>query len=323
MNAEENRDRPLVAIAEPIDPVCLDWLCQRCDCCGIESIENADALIVRTSTVVDRALLESASNLKVIGRAGVGVDHIDLESCAARGIVVVHTPDANTDAVVEFVFAEVLSALRSRPEVSAPLDSAAWELVRERVVAPRQLRGLTLGVLGFGRIGSRVGAVGQAFGMEVVYHDLLEIPHEQRAGAQPVGLESLLSAADVLSIHVDGRASNRGLIGTAELSLCKAEAVVLNTSRGFVVDVEALAAFLRENPRARAICDVHEPEPIGSENPLLGLGNARLTPHVASATAEAKRAMSWVVRDVWRVLSGEPPVHVAKTAPDARSLPAE
>jgi phosphoglycerate dehydrogenase-like enzyme len=322
VNASERRDRPLVAIAEPIEPVCLEWLERRCRCRGLESIQSAAALIVRTATRVDRALLASAHALRVVGRAGVGLDHIDLGACAERGIVVVHTPDANTDAVVEYVFAEMLDAIRRRPVVGAPMSPALWEQARDDAVAPMQLNGAALGVLGFGRIGSRVGAVGRAFGMRVRYHDLREIPTDRRTGAEPVGSEELLGSSEFLTIHVDGRASNRGLIGARELGVLKHDAVLINTSRGLVVDAGALADFLGRHPGARAVCDVHEPEPIGADNPLLGLPNARLTPHIASATSQAKLAMSWVVRDVWRALSGETPEHQAPIV-ESRSLPAQ
>jgi len=310
VNADPRRDRPLVAIAEPIDPVCLDWLSVHCQCLGLDSIRNADALIVRTSTRVDRALLDAAPNLKVVGRAGVGVDHIDLAACAQRGIPVVHTPDANTDAVVEYVFAEIFDALRPRPAVGAAMTSAEWERVRAGAVAPAQLRGLTLGVLGCGRIGSKVGAAGAALGMQVRCCDLRSID----GGVEQVGLQELLESSDVLTVHVDGRASNRGLLGAEAFGRCKPGALLLNTSRGFVVDHRVLAEFLKKHPGARAVCDVHEPEPIGADHPMLGLPNARLTPHIASATADAKRAMSWVVRDVWRVLSGDAPLHAAVEA---------
>lgn len=301
------RGRPLVAIAEPIDPVALDWLMQHCDCAGLESIKDAGALIVRTSTRVDRALLDSAPHLRVIGRAGVGVDHIDLAACAQRGIPVVHTPDANTDAVVEYVFAEIFEALRPRPAVRGAMTSAEWERVRKDAVAPAQLHGSTLGVLGFGRIGSKVGAVGAALGMRVLCCDLRTIG----GGAAQVGFEELLRSSDILTVHVDGRTSNRGLLDAAAFAQCKPAMCFINASRGFVVDHAALASFLQEHPGARAVCDVHEPEPVESDHPMLGLPNAKLTPHIASATADAKRAMSWVVRDVWRVCNGEAPEHVA------------
>jgi len=328
VNPGSGRPRPTVAIAEPIDPVCLDWLSRRCRCAGPgpEAIPEAQGLIVRTATRVDASLLQRAPNLRVVGRAGVGVDHIDLQACADRGVVVVHTPEANTDAVVEYVFAQlfalVLAHRRPIPRIAAPMTPDAWERLRERAISPTQLSGSTLAVLGFGRIGARVGAVGRTLGMDVIYHDLLEIPPGQRAGCRPVTSEDLLAGADILTIHVDGRPENRRLIDADALGRCKPDVLLINTSRGHVVDAQALGAFLRDNPDARAVCDVHDPEPVDESNPLLGLPNATLTPHVGAATEQAKRAMSWVVRDVWRVLSGQEPEHPAPRTTGA-SLPAQ
>ena len=167
---------------------------------------------------------------------------------------------------------------------------------------------LTLGILGFGRIGSAVARVGAALDMRVLYNDLIEVPAPKRSGAEPVSFERLLAESDVLTVHVDYRPENRHLLNAAAFARLKPGVLFLNTSRGFVVDPAALAAFLKANPKAQAMLDVHDPsEPIRADYPLLGLPNARLTPHLASGTEKAKRNMSWVVRDVWRVLSGEAP----------------
>jgi D-3-phosphoglycerate dehydrogenase len=171
-------------------------------------------------------------------------------------------------------------------------------------VAPRQLAGATLGVWGLGRIGSRVAAVGVALRMRVIYHDLSEIPVGARNGAEPVSIERLLAESDFLTVHVDGRASNRGLIGQERFAAMQEDVVFINTSRGVVVDAQACADFMRARPEAQALLDVHDPEPIPVEYPLLMMPNVYLTPHIASATQRAKDAMSWVVRDVWGVLAG-------------------
>src|SRR6185436_2954026 len=147
----------------------------------------------------------------------------------------------------------------------------------------KQLSDLTLGILGMGRIGSQVARVGAALDMRVVYRDLVEVPAARRAGAAPVSFEELLRGADVLTIHVDSRPPNRGPISGAALAMCRADVVLINTSRGFVVDAGALARFLGERPQARAVLDVHEPEPFDASYPLLGVKNARLLPHIAAA----------------------------------------
>jgi len=140
-----------------------------------------------------------------------------------------------------------------------------------------------------------------------VYADVREIEDGKRFGVRPVSHAELFETADIISVHVDDRASNRGMVSAALLGKAKSDLVFVNTSRGFVIDNAALAAFLKANAGAQAILDVHDPEPFPAGYPLLGLKNAHLTPHIGAATATAHRNMSWVVRDVWRVLSGEKP----------------
>lgn len=307
---------PLVIEAEELDPLPSAWLSERCrvERCGAGEarfgalLAEAEGLIVRSYTRVDGALLSRAPRLRVVGRAGVALESIDVPACRARGVEVVHTPGANTRAVVEYVAALLADALRPRVYLDRAVPDEQWHRYRRELVAPKQMDELTLGIWGFGRIGSAVARLGAALDMRVIYHELLEIPPARRAGATPVGVDRLLSESDVLTIHVDYRESNRGLLSADALARCGPEVLILNTSRGLVVDHAALAAFLRANPRARAVIDVHDPnEPIRADHPLLGLPNARLTPHLAACTETAKRNMSWVVRDVWRVLSGERP----------------
>jgi phosphoglycerate dehydrogenase-like enzyme len=169
----------------------------------------------------------------------------------------------------------------------------------------------SLGILGFGRIGRRVAEVASAIGFRVLYNDHLEIPESSRHGAEPVSLEKLLSESDVLSVHIDGRESNHGFLDAARYRLMKDDATLLNTSRGVVLDEVALAAWLSEHPRALAVLDVHAKEPFEADAPLLRSPNARLMPHLASRTRTALANMSWVVKDVWRVLEGEEPIHDA------------
>lgn len=307
--------RPLAIIAEELEDEAEAWLAERCEIVRAKppspgfshALPRADALIVRTYTRVDADLLSQAARLRVVARAGVGVDNIDLASCAARGVTVVHTPDANTRAVVEFVLAVLLDELRPRATLLHAPDAKEWASLRRTLIAERGLSELTLGIWGMGRIGSQVARAAAALDMRVLYHDLLDLPRDPRHAASPVSRDDLLASSDIVSIHVDGRRANRGLVGESALACCRDDVVLINTSRGFVVDPPALAAFLSRNRRARALLDVHEPEPIDPASPLLGLPNARLSPHLASGTAQAKRAMSWVVRDVWRVLQGQPP----------------
>ena len=312
---------PVVLISEHLSEVPKRWLAERCRVieCRYDNpeflshLESCDALIVRTYTMVNEEFLDRAANLKVIGRAGVALENIDLPACRARGIPVVHTPDANTQAVVEFVVCLLADALRPRITLDRAVEMEEWAALRQTIFAERQMCEHTLGILGFGRIGSRVAAVAGAIGMQVMYHDLLEIPEDLRAGASPVSAEELFRGSDIITIHIDSRPANRHFVNGSRLNLMKDGVLFLNTSRGFVVDHGALADFLRSHPAARAMLDVHDPEPFPADSPLIPLANASLSPHLAARTNTAMENMSWVVRDIHRVLEGESPKYPAPT----------
>jgi phosphoglycerate dehydrogenase-like enzyme len=322
-------DLPLVLEADPLPPAPRAWLAERTRLVSAPPLDllpiaaragspewlallaEAEGLVVRTATGVDAALLTAAPRLRVVGRAGVGLDHIDLAACRARSVAVVHTPDANTQAVVEYAWALILDAVRPRLFLDAPVDAPRWEQLRAELVAPRQLGEMVLGVYGFGRIGSRMARVAHALGMRTLYCDLLDIPPDRRFGAEPVSRETLLAEADILTVHVDGRPANRGLLDADAFGRLKSTAVFLNTARGLVVDELALAEFMIAHPGAQALLDVHAREPFDGSCPLLDIPNVHLAPHLASATETAKAAMGWVVRDVHVVLTGGAPAHRA------------
>jgi phosphoglycerate dehydrogenase-like enzyme len=319
MTSPPPTDRPLVVRTEHLDAGAETWLAERCEvvATGVEepAFEEValriEGLVVRTYTIVDDTLLDRLPALRVVARAGVGLDNIDVAACRRRGIEVVYTPDANTQAVVEYVTCLVCDALRPRVLLDGPVDKARWSEIREEVCGAWQMNELVFGILGLGRIGRRVAEVARAIGFTVIFHDLLDIPDAERRGADAVSMDSLLAESDVLTIHVDGRDSNHGLIDRGMLGRMKSDAILINTSRGFVIDEAALAAWLRDNPTALAILDVHATEPFTDADPLLGLPNAHLAPHLASRTTTAMANMSWVVKDVWRVLRGDAPRHPA------------
>ncbi|MSR44719.1 MAG: hypothetical protein EXS15_05085 [Phycisphaerales bacterium] len=267
----------------------------------------ASGIVVRTYTTVDETLLARLPLLKVVGRAGVGVDNIDLKACAKRGVIVVNTPDANTQAVVEYVTCLIGDALRPRVFLDRALTLEAWEQVRSATAAPRQMSELTLGIMGLGRIGRRIADVARAIGFRVIYNDLVEIPHSERAGATPVDAQHLFRESNVISIHIDGRPSNRHFVAGGLIGAMRDDGVLINTSRGMVLQSDALALFLAANASARAILDVHDPEPFTEHSPLLHLPNAFLAPHLASRTTTAMTNMSWVVKDVIAVIEGRSP----------------
>ncbi len=306
---------PLVVVTETLDPLCAQWLAQRVELvwCSHEKVAefeallaNADGLVVRTYTQVNADLLAKAPKLKVVGRAGVGLDNIDQDACRARQVQVVSTPDANTQAVVEYVTALMLDAYR--PRQAMPDGCPAGEFHRLRkVMVGTQLSELQLGILGFGRIGKRIGRVASAIGMKVIVNDLLPEAELRKCvdySYEFVSKERLYRDADVLTVHVDGRADNHGIIDAAALAALKPSCLLINTSRGFVIDVPALAAWAKQSAAAggRAVLDVHEPEPPPADYVLYGLPNVKLLPHLASRTDVALLNMSWVVRDVAEVL---------------------
>lgn len=307
--------RHIALLTEKISPAAKAWFSERAEV--VEAISGspaflnaaptAQALVVRTYTEVDQRLLSGLPQLRVVGRAGVGLDNINVAACAERGVRVVHTPDANTQAVVEYLLALVSDTTRPRVELRRPVDAGEWNALRETIVAERQLSDMRIGILGLGRIGTRVAQVMGALGCAVQYCDLREIPATSRHGARPCTVDELFRSSDLLTIHIDGRESNRQFVNARLLQLLPDGALLVNTSRGQVLDAAALASTLRARPTVRAVLDVHNPEPFGADYPLLGLENARLLPHLASRSRAAMDAMSWVVRDVWAVLEGREP----------------
>lgn len=307
--------KPLVVVTEHLAEEAADWLGARCELVHapvddhrfIDAAHEIEGLVVRTYTKVDAALLAMLPRLRVVGRAGVGVDNIDLAACRARGVVVVTTPDANTQAVVEYVLCLLCDALRPRLFLDEPVAKKEWDQIRQDIVGLWQMDELVLGILGLGRIGRRIAQVARAIGFHVIYHDVAEIPVEERHGAECVTLSRLLAESDILTVHVDGRPENRRFLGRAQFAELRPDAILINTSRGCVLDPVALAEWLRLNPAGAALLDVHDPEPFGEDCPLLGLPNAHLAPHLASRTMTAMDNMSWVVRDVAAVLEGRAP----------------
>jgi phosphoglycerate dehydrogenase-like enzyme len=304
---------PLVVQTEHLPEVCQQWLAERVDlhACPADSLRFKELLpdiagvVVRTYTTVDKRMLEEAGKLRVVGRAGVGLDNIDLAACRNHGVRVVHTPEANAEAVVEFVLSAVLPRIRPLEQLHESIELPQWKLLRDNALTQREFSETTLGILGFGRIGSRLGATAAAMGFRVIYNDLRQI--EAPAGCEQVDLDDLLEQSHVLSIHVDGRADNRHFLSSEHFSRLSEDMVLVNSARGFVLDAEPLSHFLRGHPDACAILDVHEEEPFGDGYPLLGLPNARLYPHIAARTERALLNMGWVVRDVAAILAGDAP----------------
>ena len=310
---------PLVLVTEGSDPRPLQWLRKHAnvveiapdDRAFVGRLSSAQGLVVRTYTRVNEALLSQAPKLKVVGRGGVGLENIDVAACRRRGVEVVFTPDANTLAVGDFVFGGLLQLLRPWAPFRDNVYTAPEFKHIRNTQRGRQLNELTLGILGLGRVGKRVGHIAaNGFGMRVIYNDLVE-PGPIDFPAEAVDKPTLYREADVLSLHVDMRPGNENLVGREQLALMKPDAILINTSRGEVLDAAALAEAIRSKRLAGAMIDVFDPEPPGEDFPLLGLSNVLLTPHMAARTYTAIENMSWVVRDVVEVLSGRPPKYPA------------
>ena len=292
-----------VVITERLDQACADWLSERCevvwhrfDAPGLEAaIADADALVVRTYTRVDAAFLALCPNVRVIGRAGVGLDNFDLDACQAAGVRVVNTPDANTQAVVEYVLGLMLDRFRPRAPLPRGADAETFHRMREHEVG-RELATMTLGVVGFGRVGRRVTAVAEALGMSVLACDIEPLDPRLVPHARVYG------ESDIVTLHADGRATNRHMIGADQFGRMKPDAMFINAARGMLVDAAACRRWLEAHPAAFAALDVHDPEPPAADSPLHGLKNCRLLAHLASRTDTALSNMSWVVRDVWEAL---------------------
>ncbi len=245
-----------------------------------------DALIVRSRTRVTARILEAGQRLRVVGRAGVGVDNIDVVAAEKRGITVLNAPGGNVVSAAELTMALMLSLVRHVPQAAASLKRGEWERDRFKGI---ELNGKTLGLIGAGRIGAEVAKRGLAFGMRVIIHD----PYlsEQRArdiGAELVPLDELFRAADLVSIHAPMTAETRGLVGSDELAMMKPTAYLINAARGGIVDEAALEESLRSGKLAGAALDVFQEEPIAADNTLLRLDNVIAIAHLGAATHEAQ-----------------------------------
>lgn len=256
----------------------------------LAGLAGAAGLIVRSGTVVDEELLARADALEVIGRAGVGLDNVDLEAATRRGIAVLNAPAGNTVSTAELTFGLLLAAARHIPDADRSVREGRWE---RTALQGDQLGGGTLGVLGAGRIGSAVARRGLAFDMHVIVHDpCMSDGAAETLGVRLVDLDTLLEESDYLTIHVPATPQTHGLIGPAELGRLKPSAYIVNAARGGVVDESALAEALIAGRLAGAAVDVFEAEPLPPDHPLLTAPRVILTPHLGAATAAAQREVA-------------------------------
>src|SRR5581483_264541 len=236
---------------------------------------DADALIVRSAVDVNAALLEQAPRLRVVGRAGVGVDNIDLDAATKRGIAVMNTPGANAVAVAEHTLGLMLGLARHLARADASMRGGKWE---KKSLEGTELRGKTLGIVGLGRIGIEVARRARAFQMEVVAHDpFIAVTVAREMGLRLAPLDEIFAAADYITLHVGLTQQTQGMINAGTLAQMKRGVRLINCARGELVDEAALAEAIRSGQVAGAALDVFNEEP-PKNSPLVGLGNVITTP---------------------------------------------
>jgi D-3-phosphoglycerate dehydrogenase len=269
-------------------------------------IGDYDAIVGRSATRISTDLLEKARRLKVVGRAGVGVDNIALDTATSLGIAVINAPAGNTIAVVELFFGTVISLLRHIPRAATSMQAGRWD--RSSLLGS-ELKGRTLGIVGLGRIGGEVATRARAFGMNVLAYDpyIAQSRFEALRVQEVKSLETLLEQSDILTVHTPLTDETTGMIGKREIARLPKHSIVVNMARGGIVDEGSLLEALDAKRLLGAVVDAYEKEPLAADHPLRKLPNVLLTPHIGASTTEAQRNVAVdvciAVRDA--LLSGE------------------
>jgi len=253
----------------------------------VKKVPGASILGARSKTRITAAVLDAAPELVSVGAFCIGVDKIDRAAASERGIAVFNDPHSNSRSVAELAMGEIILLMRRTFDASTQLHQGVWN---KSAAGSHEVRGLTLGIVGYGKIGSQVSDLAEAMGMRVVFHDVAHVL--ARGNARPVSFRELLETADVITLHVDGKPQNQNLFGEDEFQAMKPGACMINLSRGFVVDHERLAQHLKSGRVSGAAIDVfpQEPESGGAfSSPLQGLPNVILTPHIGGSTEEAQQ----------------------------------
>lgn len=278
-------------------------------------IADYDAIITRSQTRVTKKVIDAAVNLKVIGRAGVGIDGIDIPEATKKGITVVNTPESNTIAACEHTIALMLSMTRHIPQAHQSIMEGRWD---RKSFTGIQLLNKTVGIIGVGRVGSNVAKRLQAFNMKTIGYDpYIPLERGQQLGVELTDLDTLLRESDYITLHTPLTDETRGMIDKEAIAKMKDGVRIVNASRGAVVDIEALAEALKNGKVAGAGIDVWPHEPLKpEENPFLGLTNVALTPHLGASTKEAQAGVATdVAIGVAQALHGEPVATAVNASP--------
>lgn len=304
--------RPVVLIAEKLAPSAVSVLGDGVEIRHVDgtdrpallsAVAEADALLVRSATQVDAEVLEATTQLKVVARAGVGLDNVDVPTATKRGVLVVNAPTSNIVSAAEHAIALLLAVARRVPAADASLHAGEW---KRSAFSGVELNGKTVGIVGMGKIGQLVGQRLAAFGTKLIAYDPYVAPaRAAQLGIELVSLDEVLERADIVTIHLPKTPETKGLIGKDQLAKVKPGVIIVNAARGGLVDEEALAEALREGRVGGAGLDVYATEPT-TASPLFELPNVVVTPHIAASTAEAQdRAGTDVARSVQLALAGE------------------
>ena len=285
----------------------------------LDIIGDYDALMVRSASKVTAEVIEKASKLKIIGRAGVGVDNIDIPAATAKGIIVINSPGGNTIAATEHTFAMMMAMSRNIPIANETMQRGEWN--RKQYVGV-ELKGKTLGVVGLGRIGMGVAKRALAFDMNVIGYD--PYVNEERAndlGIKVVALEELIENADFITVHMPLTPETKNMISMSEMKKMKSGVRLINCARGGIINEEDLAQAVKEGIVAGAAIDVFTEEPIAKDHPLIGLKNVVLTPHLGASTVEAQIGVSLdVSKGILAALKGEPVTTAVNMAPVSQQV---
>lgn len=256
----------------------------------LAAVPEADALIIRSASKVDREVLEAASRLRLIARAGVGVDNVDLPTATARGVIVMNTPDGNTVSTAEHAFGLMLALARHIPQAHASLREGKWD---RKSFGGVELRGKVLGVVGFGRIGRAVAKRALAFDMTVVIYDpFVSAEQAAAAGVKPVSLDELFAQSDFITLHALLTDETREMINRETLAKMKRGVRIIDAARGALINEPDLAEAIRSGQVAGAALDVFAEEPPAPNNPLIGLPGVVHTPHLAASTEDAQTVVA-------------------------------
>ncbi len=269
----------------------------------LAELASADALLVRSATKVDAELFAAAPRLSVVGRAGVGVDNVDVPAATARGVLVLNAPTANVVSATEHTFAILFALLRQVPAAAASMAQGKWEKAK---FVGSELAGKTVGIVGLGQVGSRVALRARAFEAKIVAFDpYLPAARAKEMGVPLLDLPELLAASDIVTLHATAGEKGKTLLGAPELALMRKGSILVNVARGNLVDRAALLASLESGHLAGAALDVFDPEPPSADEPLLRLPNVIATPHLGASTVEAQERVSLqTVESLLEALSG-------------------